>query len=115
MSSHPGQLLVLQCGLQSSDLVLRPRTAVSCASSSSSGASTSGLGLRNGRVRCSGREPAREEEESRQKKWVAAALAAMVMVTSGAAAEPAVAFDWFGKPQMEKDPVEPFTIYGSIL
>ncbi|KAG0585508.1 hypothetical protein KC19_2G017600 [Ceratodon purpureus] len=152
MSSHLGQSFVLHCGLQG-DLVLSKAiggaaSAVSCVSSS--GASSSGLGLamctgghgigfRNGqrcvRVRCSGRSGreaagAREEEVelstsglsrcgddgvSREKKWMVAALAAMVVVGGAAAGEPAMAFGWFGSPEVEKDPVEPFTIYGSIL
>ena len=51
----------------------------------------------------------------KEKKWVLAALAAMVMVGASAAGEPAMAFGWFVKPEVEKDPVEPFTLYGSIL
>jgi hypothetical protein len=27
----------------------------------------------------------------------------------------ALAFNWFGQPTEEKDPVEPFTLYGSIF
>lgn len=116
---------------------------VSCASSSSGlglAMCTSGhaTGLRGGqkkfrsfgRVCCSIRSDreAREEEEmklsssglsddtvSGEKKWMVAVLAAMVMVGTPAAGEPAMAFGWFGQPQMEKDPVEPFTLYGSIL
>lgn len=95
--------------------------------------------FRNGRssirVRCSGRSGreatgAREEEVelstsglsrcsdnavSKEKKWMVAALAVMVMFGAPAAGEPAMAFGWFGSPEVEKDPVEPFTIYGSIL
>jgi len=77
-----------------------------------------------GRVCCSiksGREAATTEEVSSGlssssddtvKKWIVAALATVVMIGAG---EPAMAFGWFGQPQMEKDPVEPFTLYGSIL
>lgn len=100
-------------------------------------ASGHAIGLQSGRrcvrVSCSVRSRgesagAREDEEvelstsrcsdnpvSDQKKWVVAALAAMVMVGAAAGGEPAMAFGWFGKPEVEKDPVEPFTIYGSIL
>ena len=55
------------------------------------------------------------------KRRVAAALAIVVVVAVGAGGgggEAAMAFGWFGQPQepaMEKDPVEPFTLYGSIV
>lgn len=49
------------------------------------------------------------------KKWVVAGVAAAV-VMGGVQDQPAMAaFGWFGQPQVEKDPVEPFTLYGSIL
>jgi hypothetical protein len=50
-----------------------------------------------------------------EKKWMIATVAAMVMVGAAAVGEPAMAFNWFGQPEVEKDPVEPFTLYGSIL
>jgi hypothetical protein len=119
-------------------------SAVACRSSSGASSCGLGLGIctdghaigfRDGRrvvrVRCSVRSGGeatggREEVElstsrcsdnavGKEKKWMMAALAAMVMVGSAAAAEPAMAFGWFGGPEVEKDPVEPFTIYGSIL
>lgn len=56
------------------------------------------------------------------KRRVAAALAIVVVVAVGAGGggggEAAMAFGWFGQqqePAMEKDPVEPFTLYGSIV
>lgn len=74
---------------------------------------SSGFGLVkrcNGRVCCS-----TDVTSSSLKKWVVAGVAAAV-VMGGVQDQPAMAaFGWFGQPQVEKDPVEPFTLYGSIL
>lgn len=57
-----------------------------------------------------------EEAERRGRiRRVVAAVAAMVVFSQGGG-ESAMAFGWFGNPPaVEKDPVEPFTLYGSIL
>lgn len=134
MATHLGQCR----GFQADPiLAIRANSPVSCPSGFGLAMCTGGhaTGLRGGllkfttrgRVCCSirsDREPATEEKEVNStglsfssddavKKWMVAALAAVVM--SGVAGEPAMAFGWFGQPQIEKDPVQPFTLYGSIL
>jgi len=120
-------------------LAIRAHSPVSCPSSFGLAMCTGGhaIGLRGGllkfttrgRVCCSIRSDRERATTTKEKevnttglsfssddavkKWMVAALAAVVM--SGAAGEPAMAFGWFGQPQIEKDPVEPFTLYGSIL
>ena len=130
---------LVQCrGFQADPiLAIRANSPVPCPSSFGLAKCASGhaIGFRGGllkfttrgRVCCSVRSdresPTTEKEvnttglsfssDDAVKKWMVAALAAVVV--SGAAGEPAMAFGWFGQPQIEKDPVEPFTLYGSIL
>jgi hypothetical protein len=49
-------------------------------------------------------------------KFITVAMIMVIFVANvGGFPNSALAFNWFGQPTEEKDPVEPFTLYGSIL
>ncbi|XP_024385829.1 uncharacterized protein [Physcomitrium patens] len=104
-------------GLQTFRRKLKSPVKVNCSVTSGTDATAAGEGVEI-KVSDSGRSSSDDTVISvirGEKKWMMATLAAMVMVGAAAVGEPAMAFNWFGQPKVEKDPVEPFTLYGSIL
>ncbi len=53
--------------------------------------------------------------EPKTKCMTVAMIMVIFVANVGGFPNSALAFNWFGQPTEEKDPVEPFTLYGSIL
>ncbi len=65
---------------------------------------------------CNNRQTKHGELETTKTKCITVVMIMVIFVANvGGFPNSALAFNWFGQPTEEKDPVEPFTLYGSIL
>ncbi len=65
---------------------------------------------------CNSHQTKHGELEVAKTKCITVVMIMVIFVANvGGFPNSALAFNWFGQPTEEKDPVEPFTLYGSIL
>ncbi len=65
---------------------------------------------------CNNHQTKHGELEMAKTKCITVVMIMVIFVANvGGFPNSALAFNWFGQPTEEKDPVEPFTLYGSIL
>jgi hypothetical protein len=65
---------------------------------------------------CNNHQTKHGELEIAKTKCITVVMIMVIFVANvGGFPNSALAFNWFGQPNEEKDPVEPFTLYGSIL
>jgi hypothetical protein len=65
---------------------------------------------------CNNHQTKHGELEMAKVKFITVAMIMVIFVANvGGFPNSALAFNWFRHPTEEKDPVEPLTVYGSIL